>query len=124
MNDIQKTEARREAVLDQMRSIRSMKKGSVTRQYVPVSQEGKPPARRGPYYVFCTSQQGRTVSRRIKSREEFERAKADVAAHKRFVDLCGQFVELTQKLGEMEREASQAPPEKKRRRSPSSRTRK
>ena len=124
MNDIRKIEARREAVLGQMRAIRSMKKGSVTRQYVPVPQQGKSTARRGPYYVFCQSRKGRTISRRLRSNEEFERAKADVAAHKRFVALCKQFVELTEKLGELEREASQAPPEKKRRRSPSSGTRK
>ncbi len=124
MNDLKMIEARRDNLLEQIRSIRSMKSGSITEQYLKVPQKGKAPARRGPYYVYCKSQKGITISKRLKSANEVEQAKEDVAAHKRFVALCKDFEELTEKLGELERRQQDGTPEKKRRRSPSNRTRK
>jgi len=124
MNDLKTIEARRDALLEQMRSIRSMKSGSITQQYLKVPQKGKPAAQRGPYYVYCKSQKGRTISQRLKSAKEVKQAKEDVAAHKRFVALCKEFEELTEKLGELERRQQDGTPEKKRPRSPSNKTRK
>ena len=124
MNNLNLIVAQREALLEQMRSIRSIKSGSITEQYLKVPQKGNPDARRGPYYVYCKSQKGRTISQRLKSAKEVEQAKADLAAHKRFVALCREFEELTERLGELERLQQDGTPEKKRRRSRLNKTKK
>lgn len=123
MSAIKEIEARREAILEQMRAIRSMERGTINQHYVKVKHKGKKePVARGPYYVVSRRENNRTVGYHIKTKEELERARRDVEAHKRFVQLCRQFEELTQRLGELERADDKDKVEKKRRRSPSSRT--
>lgn len=123
MSSIQSLESRREGILSEMRSMRSMRRGSVHEQYFSVQPKGKrEPVRRGPYYVWTYSEGGKTVSRRLSPGPELDRAREDVARHKRFVALCEEFERLTEQLGQLEWDAEGATPEKKRRRSPSKRT--
>ena len=65
-------EEKRESVLKEMRSLRSLKRGSISKQYLEVPQKGKPPEKRGPYYVFSRREGKRTVSRRLRTEEELE----------------------------------------------------
>jgi len=124
MSTIQEIEAQREAILDEMRRIRSMERGTINEHYVKVHHKGKKePVARGPYYVISRREKNRTVGYHIKTKEELERARRDVEAHKRFVELCRQFEELTQRLGELERADNKDEAEKKRLRSPLSGTR-
>jgi len=97
--------ARRDSILKEMGSIRSMKRGTITEQYLKVRHEGQSePVLRGPYYLFSRKENKRTVGKRLTSAAELAQARADVAAHKRFVQLCREFEELTERLGELERE--------------------
>jgi hypothetical protein len=104
MNTVRELERRREAIFQQMRSIRSMQRGTVNEQYLKVPHKGRPePALCGPYYVLTGKQAGRTVSRRLTDPEQLEQARADVAAHRRFVELCREFERLTEQLGQLQR---------------------
>ena len=123
MPTIHELEDRRDAILQEMRKMRSMTRGSVSEQYLKVPRKGKKkPVLRGPYYVWCRSRGGKTVSRRLTTPEQLQQARADIDAHKRFVALCTEFEELTERLGQMERETPSFEPEKKRRRSRSKQT--
>jgi len=128
MNTIQDLEAKRDRILDEMRAIRSMRRGTLTEQYLRVPHKGKKePALRGPYYVFSRKEKKKTVGYRLTTPEDLEAARRDVAAHKRFVKLCREFEELTERLGALDRQAKdrdESVGEKKRRSSPSSKTRK
>jgi hypothetical protein len=107
-------EQRRDAILEEMRQIRSMERGSITEQYMKVHHKGKKePVMRGPYYMLSRREDNRTVGYRLRTQRELERARRDVETHKRF-----------ERLGEIERADKGDEVEKKRRRSPSSRTRK
>lgn len=122
MNAIRDIEAKRDAVLDQMRHIRSIRQGTINEQYLKVRHKGKKqPVLRGPYYVITRKEGKKTVSERLTDHEELERAKRDVEAHKHFVSLCREFERLTEQLGELER-AGGLDVEKKRRGSRSNRT--
>jgi hypothetical protein len=115
MSSIKEIEARRGAILEEMLSIRSMKRGSITKQYLKVPQKGKQPERRGPYYVFSRQEKGRTVSNRITSAAELEQAHQDLEAHTRFVRLCKEYEALTERLMDLERDTSKIAQEKKQR---------
>jgi hypothetical protein len=98
-------EARREAVVQEMFSMKSMKRGTINEQYLKVPQKGvSKPALRGPYYVLSRKEGNKTVSERLTTPEELEQAKQDIAAHKRFVELCKEFEVLTERLGMLTRQ--------------------
>jgi hypothetical protein len=78
----------------------------------------------GPYYVLSRRGEEKTVSRRLRSAGELEEARKDVAGYKRFLGLCQEFERLTAHLGELERGEQGLGQEKKRFRSPSSKTEK
>ena len=122
MDTMQQLEARRNAILEEMCTIRSMRRGTINEQYfrAPVKGTGKTKLQ-GPYYVVSRREGEHTVSQRLRP-SELEQAKRDIAAHKRFLGLCREFEVVTTKLAELEREEPSERPEKKRRRSPSSKS--
>ncbi len=119
MPTVQELESKRDAVLQEMRAIRSMKRGTINEQFLKVHHRGiKEPISRGPYYVLSRHEPraGKTRSKRLTSREEVEQARKDIAAYQRFVALCREFRELTEILGELESSLPVPGAEKKRRR--------
>jgi hypothetical protein len=63
-------EARRRAVLEQLAAIRSLRKGTLSEQWVPVVRDGKKTKTlRGPYFVWTCKASDRTVSKRIKGKQ-------------------------------------------------------
>ena len=125
MDTVQQLEARRNGILEEMRSIRSMRRGTINEQFFKTRLRGrKGMAHQGPYYVLSRREAEKTVSRRLRSVAELEQARKDVAQYKRFLGLCQEFEGLTARLGELERDEQGLEQEKKRFRSPSSKTEK
>jgi hypothetical protein len=123
MDTVQQLESRRNAILEQMRSIRSMRRGTVNQQYFKTRLKGrKGIVYQGPYYVLSRREGEKTVSKRLRSVAELEQAQKDVGEYKRFLELCQEFERLTARLGESERGEQGFEQEKKRFRSPSSKT--
>ena len=120
---IQEVETRRNIILEEMRSIRSMRRGTLNEQYFKIHLKGKKETRlQGPYYVLSRREGEKTFSQRLRSSAELEQARKDVAAHKRFVALCREFEQLTTRLGDMERKEPDLEGEKKRFKLPLSKT--
>jgi len=120
MDTFQQLEARRLALLEEFRSFRSMRRGTINEQFFDVRLKGQAKSvRRGPYYVLSRREGDKTVSRRLTTPEALEQARKDSEAHKRFHALCREFEEVIEKLGELERTTEQ---EKKRSKSGSSKT--
>ena len=104
MDTVRQLEQQREGILKQLRQIRSLRRGTINEQYLQVPHKGQPePVRRGPYYVLSRHEDGKTVSQRLRSPEQVEQARADVAAHRRFVALCDTYAQVTEQLGQLER---------------------
>lgn len=124
MKTIREIEKRREAILGQMREIRSMERGTINQHFVPVKKKGrKEPERKGPYYVISRRERNKTKGYHLRGAEELARAQRDVETHRRFRELCREYEELTERLGRLERALMDGGAEKKRRRSRSSKTR-
>ncbi|MBM3302657.1 MAG: hypothetical protein FJY85_22240 [Deltaproteobacteria bacterium] len=125
MDTVQQLEARRNGILKEMRSIRSMRRGTINEQYFRTRLKGrKGIVHQGPYYVLSRREGQKTVSNRLRSEAELEQARRDVAEYKRFLGLCQEFERLTSRLGELERSEQGMEQEKKRFRSPLSKTEK
>ncbi len=125
MDTVQELEARRDALLEQMRSIRSMRRGTVSEQHFKIRlKRTKGIGLQGPYYVLSRREGKKTMSNRLRSGPEVEQARKDVAEYKRFMGLCHEFEQLTARLGELERGQQDLGQEKKRLRSPLSKTEK
>jgi hypothetical protein len=123
MDTVQQLEARRNAILEEIRSIRSMRRGTVNEQYFKTRLKGrKGIVHQGPYYVFSRREGQKTVSSRLRSEAELQQARKDVTEYKRFLGLCQEFERVTARLGELERSEQGLEQEKKRFRSPSSKT--
>jgi len=124
MTDTETLRMRRDAILEEMRGLESMKRGTINEQYF--RRGGKTanrPDLRGPYYVFSRCEGGRTRSRRLKTAEDLSKARQAIAAHKRYMALCEEFVQVTERLGDLLDQSYDQALEKKRHRSPSSKTR-
>ncbi|MDP2969833.1 MAG: hypothetical protein Q8P64_11605 [Deltaproteobacteria bacterium] len=125
MNTVQELEARRNAIIEQMRSIRSMRRGTINGQHFKTRLKGrKGVVLQGPYYVLSRREGEKTVSKRLTSPIELERARKDVAEYKKFLGLCQEFERLTARLGELERAEQGLEQEKKEFRSLSNKMRK
>jgi hypothetical protein len=123
MNTVQQLEGRRNAILEEMRSIRSMRRGTINEQYFKTRLKGRTGmVHQGPYYVLSKREGEKTVSSRLRSGAELEQAQKDVSEYKRFLSLCQEFERLTARLGELERIEQGLEQEKKRFRLPSSKT--
>jgi len=105
MQTLSEIEGKRDEVLQQMRCIRSMKRGTINEQYLKVPQKGAEPVLRGPYYVLSRREGNKTVSERLTTAEQLDQAKADVSAHRKFGELCKEFEVLTERMGVVLRQA-------------------
>jgi len=125
MDTIQKLEVRRNAIIEQIRSIRSMRRGTISEQHFKTHLKGrKGVVLQGPYYVLSRREGEKTVSKRLRSPVELEQARKDVAEYKTFLGLCQEFERLTARLGELERGEQGLEQEKKEFRSLSNKMRK
>jgi len=68
MNTVQELEARRNAIIEQMRSIRSMRRGTINGQHFKTRLKGrKGVVLQGPYYVLSRREGEKTVSKPCRS---------------------------------------------------------
>jgi hypothetical protein len=88
----------RKALLEQMDQIQNMVPGSLSKQYFIRTRQGKK-VRLGPYYKLQLWCQGKNLTRYVMA-EELPTLRQAIANHKRFEDLCQQFVDLTVAMGQ------------------------
>jgi hypothetical protein len=102
-----------------------MKRGTVNEQFLKVKAKDKSePVSRGPYYVLSRREGDHTASKRLKTGEELNWVRKGVEEHKKFKELCREYEDATEQLGEALRSQGIEGVEKKRLKSPSSRTKK
>jgi hypothetical protein len=86
----------RDHILDQMRALDQMRRGSLSRQFFD-SPKSEASATQGPYFVLQGYLQGRKFSKRIAAEKAAE-VETQVANYKRFQELADQFVTVTEQI--------------------------
>jgi len=89
-------EQQREDVLEQMRSIDRLRRGSLSRQFFKQERGGKTHSH-GPYFVLQSLLHGEKRSERVPA-EMAEQVGQHVKNYQRFQDLAEQFVTLTDRI--------------------------
>ena len=97
MKTIESIVERRDEIIEEIRNLRSMRKGIINEQYLKVPHKSKEASLLGPYYVLTKKQNCKTVSTRIKS-NEYEEIKKETEAYKKFNQLSSEFVTITEEL--------------------------
>jgi len=97
MKALEKYEDKRQEIIQEISSIKSMQKGTLNEQFLNVPQKNKEPALRGPYYILTKKENNKTISKRIKS-ADYEKTKDDVDNYKRFMQLADEYVKIVEEM--------------------------
>ena len=102
MSLLSKLRQARQEILARMALIEEMRRGSVTRQFLKIRVKGKSePNLTGPYALFTSKKEGRTVGRRLHDPEEIRRLEHQVENFHIFQALCRKLVEIGEQICEM-----------------------
>jgi hypothetical protein len=105
----------RDQVLEHMRALDRMRRGSFSRQFLKA--RGKGDAARGPYYVLQGYFKGEKFSERVPA-EKASRVEEEVANYRRFQELCERFVTITDQMTRMTDEEPGSKKNSRKKRSP------
>jgi len=98
----------REDIIEKIKEIRTMRRGTINEQYLKVPRKEKEPSIRGPYYVLSRNEGGKTVGFRLKTQEELDLATKDVESYKEFNRLSKEFITVTESITDMIRSVEKA----------------
>jgi hypothetical protein len=103
MKNIEELERRKNEIVTEIHEIQTIRRGTISEQYLKVPRKGKEPSIRGPYYVLARNEEGKTVSTRINTPEEFELVQKDIEAYKKFISLSKEFVLVMEAITDIKR---------------------
>ncbi|NQU44922.1 hypothetical protein HQ520_16675 [bacterium] len=92
----------RDRILDQMARLGPMRKGSVSE--FTIASVGKDGSRRtrGPYLKYTVKKNNKTCGKHLRNRAEADLYRRQIARFRRFQELEAQFVEVGERLGDLE----------------------
>ena len=99
-DSIQTLRSQRDAVLERMKQIDHLRRGSLSRQFFKTRRDGKI-VQSGPYFVLQCSFKGKKCSERIASTDA-ERVEQQVESFRRFNGLAEEFVTLSDQITQWE----------------------
>lgn len=97
---IQALRSQRDAVLDRMKQIDHLRRGSLSRQFFKGNRDGKT-VEFGPYFVLQCSFNGKKCSERIAA-SDAEQVERQVENFRLFNDLAEEFVSLSDQITQLE----------------------
>lgn len=98
-DQLQQLSARREAVLDQLKSIDRLRRGTLSRQTFTKTQAGKTVSQ-GPYFLLQGFRHGKKFSQRIPS-EAAEAVQQQVENFKQFQVLADECISITDQITQL-----------------------
>jgi hypothetical protein len=107
MSLLQNLEKQRKKNIRTIKSIRFMRRGTISEPYLKVPQKVKEPLLRGPYYVLSWNEDGKTRGIRLKP-NELEQTKKDIKAYKNFQILAKEFVKIAEAMTKKSRSQAKA----------------
>ena len=101
MNKIDVLRSRRNELLEELKGLEQMRRGSVVEQvYESVRKDGTK-VRRGPYPLFSFKEKGKSVSRRIKDSKRKAQYERQIDAFRRFQELTAELVRIGEQFADL-----------------------
>lgn len=91
MTQIQQLRKHRNQLLDELRDLEEIRRGSIVEQYVVATKKDGGKSRRGPYVLYSYKEKGKTVSRRLTK-------KADISIYQNQIENFRRFQHITAEL--------------------------
>ena len=99
-DSIQSLRSQRDAVLERMKQIDHLRRGSLSRQFFKSRRDGKV-VETGPYFVLQCTFKGKKCSQRISSNNA-QRVEQHVESFRRFNGLAEEFITLSEQITQLE----------------------
>jgi len=113
LTSLSQLEQRRDQILQQMKAIDRLRRGSLSRQFFKKTHSASR-TQQGPYYVLQGYIQGQKFSERV-SADQASQIEPLVANYKRFEKLAEEFVSVTDQLTRLSQSAPEAKKNSRRR---------
>ncbi len=94
--------SQRQNLIQQIEELPPMRIGFLQHQLLPRKRKDGTIALRGPYWTYTYSQSGKTHGKHIASDREAAIYAAQIESRKKFQDICDQFLEVSQKMADLE----------------------
>ena len=112
MNELKSEQERRKEIMNQIKKIKDMRRGSVVEQYYEVKHKDGSLVRQGPYFLYSYKDKGKTISRRLSGPGEAQRYREEIEEFRRFEQLSSQLIELSHRICDLKTHAELGPGEK------------
>ena len=102
METLETLRERKKTLLNQIRTLKDMRQGSIVEQYFEAKNKDGSVIRQGPYLLYSFKTKGKTISRRLSSLAMAERYKEEIGEYRRFEELCAELVETSHKICDLQ----------------------
>jgi hypothetical protein len=99
--DYPKLEEQRQSLLRQLSTLRELRRGSLTEQFLTVKHADGSKLRRGPYPLLTRKEAGKTLSRRLTDPGLVPLYHLQIRAMRQFEDVVQQLVRVGEQLGDL-----------------------
>jgi hypothetical protein len=101
MGTLEKLKARRESIIEEIRTLEQMRRGSLVEQYVETVGRDGAKARRGPYVLFSFKEKKKTFSKRITNPRHVAIYREQIQAFRRFQELAAELVCIGEQIADL-----------------------
>jgi len=85
----------------QIAALGSMRKGSVSEQFLETAHKDGSKTKRGPYILYTFKEKGRTISRRLPAKQKAQLFREQIDNFRRFQTLAAQLVRTSQRMADL-----------------------
>lgn len=101
MAEIQQLRKQRNQLLDELRDLEEIRRGSIVEQYVVATRKDGGKRRRGPYVLYSYKEKGKTVSRRLTKEADIPLYQNQIDNFRRFQHITAELLRIGEQISEL-----------------------
>ena len=101
MDRVEKLTQQKKEILKQIAQLPAMRRGSVTEQYLDFTRKDGSKTKRGPYRVYSFKVKDKTVSSRLRNKQEEKLYRRQIEAFRRFQQLTAELARIGHELADL-----------------------
>ena len=101
MTQIQQLRKHRNQLVDELRDLEEIRRGSIVEQYVVARRKDGVKSRRGPYVLYSYKEKGKTVSRRLTKEADIPIYQKQIENFRRFQHITAELLRIGEQISEL-----------------------